>query len=64
MTARDVAARLAREGWVSRPGKGSHSVWKKAGYAIVVLPNHRGDLAPGTLRSICAAAGWDYNPAR
>lgn len=45
-----------------RPGKGSHTVFRKLGFSIVVLPNHRGDLAPGTLRGICKTAGWDYPP--
>jgi predicted RNA binding protein YcfA (HicA-like mRNA interferase family) len=62
MTAREAASKLAREGWASRAGKGSHTIWKKPGHRIVVLPNHRGDLAPGTLRSICDAAGWQYPP--
>jgi predicted RNA binding protein YcfA (HicA-like mRNA interferase family) len=62
MTAREAANRLKREGWEPRPGKGSHTIYKKPGHPIVVLPNHRGDLAPGTLRSICVAAGWDYPP--
>lgn len=64
MTAREAAARLAREGWEARPGRGSHTVWRKPGHQIVVLPNHRGDLAPGTLSSICTAAGWQYPPGR
>ena len=64
MTAREAANRLTREGWISRPGKGSHTVYKKPNHPIVVLPNHRGDLAPGTLRSVCAAAGWEYPPRR
>ncbi len=64
MTAREVAVRLEREGWVPRPGKGSHTIYRKPGHPIVVLPNHRGDLAPGTLRSICGAAGWEYPPKR
>ena len=64
MTAREAASRLIREGWISRPGKGYHTVFKKPHRPIVVLPNHRGDLAPGTLRSVCAAAGWDYPPQR
>jgi hypothetical protein len=37
-------------------------VYRKPGHQIVVVPNHRGDLSPGTLRSICAAAGWEYPP--
>jgi predicted RNA binding protein YcfA (HicA-like mRNA interferase family) len=64
MTAREAAARLTREGWTFRPGKGSHTIYRKPGRQIVVLPNHRGDPAPGTLRSICAAAGWEYPPER
>jgi predicted RNA binding protein YcfA (HicA-like mRNA interferase family) len=64
MTAREAANRLAREGWTARPGKGSHMIYRKPGHPIVVLPNPRGDLAPGTLRSICSAAGWEYPPQR
>jgi predicted RNA binding protein YcfA (HicA-like mRNA interferase family) len=64
MKAREVANRLTREGWIARPGKGSHAIYKKPDHPIVVLPNHGGDLAAGTLRSICNAAGWDYPPHR
>ena len=60
MTAREAAGRLEREGWSPGSGKGSHTVFRKPGSPIIVVPNHRGDLAPGTLRSICKAAGWDY----
>ncbi len=63
MTAREIKARLLREGWTSRPGKGSHEVFRKPDLPMVVLPNHRGDLAPGTVRSICKAAGWEWPPA-
>ena len=62
MTAREATNRLQREGWTSRPGKGSHTVFRKPGFPIVVVPNHRGDIAPGTLRSICKAAGWEHPP--
>jgi predicted RNA binding protein YcfA (HicA-like mRNA interferase family)/predicted RNase H-like HicB family nuclease len=44
--------RLRREGWTERPGKGSHIVLRKPGH-VVVVPDHRGDIKPGTLRSIC-----------
>jgi predicted RNA binding protein YcfA (HicA-like mRNA interferase family) len=63
MTAREVKARLLREGWSSRPGKGSHEIFQLPGRPILVLPNHRGDLAPGTLRSICKAAAWEWPPS-
>ena len=62
MTAREVMAKLVREEWVQRPGKGSHVVFRKAGHGPVVVSNHRGDIPPGTLRSICKAAGWQYPP--
>jgi len=55
--------RLRREGWAERSGKGSHTVFTKAG-RFVVVPNHKGDIATGTLRSICRAADWDYPPQR
>jgi predicted RNA binding protein YcfA (HicA-like mRNA interferase family) len=55
--------RLRREGWTERAGKGSHVVFAKTG-RVVVVPNHRGDIKPGTLRSICRGAGWDYPPQR
>jgi predicted RNA binding protein YcfA (HicA-like mRNA interferase family) len=63
MTPREVMSRLRREGWTERPGKGSHVVFVKADRAVVVS-NHRGDIKPGTLRSICRGAGWDYPPQR
>jgi predicted RNA binding protein YcfA (HicA-like mRNA interferase family) len=62
MTAREAGNRLTREGWSSRPGKGSHMIYRKPGHQILVLPNHRGDIKPGTLRNICATAGWEYPP--
>ncbi len=60
MTAREVCNRLRREGWSERPGKGAHIVFKLAGHPRVIVSNHTGDIAPGTLRSICDAAGWDF----
>lgn len=63
MTARAVMNRLRREGWAERPGRGSHVVFLKA-RRVVVVPNHRGDIKPGTLRSICRGAGWEYPPQR
>jgi predicted RNA binding protein YcfA (HicA-like mRNA interferase family) len=55
--------RLRREGWIERSGKGSHVVFVKEDRTVVVS-NHRGDISPGTLRSICRGAGWDYPPQR
>ena len=64
MTAREAMAKLVREGWSERPGKGSHTVFRKAGFQNVIVANHRGDIPSGTLRSICKAAGWEYPPER
>jgi predicted RNA binding protein YcfA (HicA-like mRNA interferase family) len=64
LTAREVMNRLRREGWTERPGKGSHAVFAKAGYDIVPVPNHRGDIPIGTLQSISRAAGWEWPPHR
>jgi predicted RNA binding protein YcfA (HicA-like mRNA interferase family) len=64
LTAREVMNRLRREGWAERPGKGSHVVFSKIGVGLVIVPRHGGDIPPGTLRSICRGAGWDYPPQR
>ena len=64
MTARDVMNRLQHEGWAERPGRGLHPVFVKPGRDVLPVPSHRGDLSPGTLRSIARAAGWDWPPWR
>ncbi len=61
MTVREVTQRLLREDWTSRPGKG-HTIYRKPGYKIVVVPNHRGDIPIGTLKHICRFAGWEFPP--
>jgi predicted RNA binding protein YcfA (HicA-like mRNA interferase family) len=45
-----------------RQGKGSHVVFRKPGRPLVVVSNHAGEIPMGTLRSICAAAGWEWPP--
>jgi len=55
--------RLRREGWAERPGKGSHVIFKKDSLRVVVS-NHTGEIPTGTLRAICAQAGWEYPPHR
>jgi predicted RNA binding protein YcfA (HicA-like mRNA interferase family) len=64
VTAREVMNRLRREGWAERGGKGSHRKFSKPGYPNVIVPNHRGDLKRGLLRSIAEAAGWEWPPQR
>jgi predicted RNA binding protein YcfA (HicA-like mRNA interferase family) len=63
MTAREVLARLRREGSEERPGKGSHLVFRKGGKRVVVS-QHSGDVPTGTLREICRQAGWEFPPQR
>ena len=63
MTAREAMNRLRREGWVERPGKGAHVIFKKAGRRVVIS-SHSGDVPTGTLRAICAQAGWEFPPQR
>jgi len=64
VTAREVMSRLRREGWTERPGRGSHIVFIKADHDNIPVPNHRGDIPIGTLRSIARAAGWEWPPQR
>lgn len=64
MTPREAINRLRREGWVERAGKGSHMVFTRAGRDNITVPNHRGDIPIGTLRSIARAAGWEWPPER
>jgi len=60
LTIRQILKLLYNDGWKEVEGrtKGSHIQLKhpiKSGKVIV--PNHKGDLAPGTLNSILKQAG-------
>lgn len=58
MTSKQVIALLRQNGWVLRTQKGSHMQFihpEKKGK--VTVPNHKGDLHPGTLNSILKQAG-------
>jgi predicted RNA binding protein YcfA (HicA-like mRNA interferase family) len=59
---RDVAAQLAREGWVvARRGPGDHVQYRhptKPGR--VTLDSGAREMPTGTLRSIYRQAGWDW----
>ena len=54
---REVIARLRREGWRERPGKGSHRVFSKGGVTVSV-PTSSKELRLGTYRRIAKDAGW------
>lgn len=60
MTVREILKILNKDGWVKIEArtKGSHIQLKhpiKLGK--VTVPNHKGDIAPGTLNSILKQAG-------
>jgi len=60
MTVKEILKILHKDGWreVESRTKGSHIQLKhptKAGK--VTIPNHKGDIAPGTLNSILKQAG-------
>jgi len=57
MTAREILAILRKDGWRETTQRGSHIQMEhptKPGK--VSVPNHKGDIAKGTLRSIFAQA--------
>jgi predicted RNA binding protein YcfA (HicA-like mRNA interferase family) len=56
---REVVQRLKRFGFeFSRQAAGSHEIWFNAGSGrYTTVPNHPGDVAEGTLRSILQQAG-------
>jgi predicted RNA binding protein YcfA (HicA-like mRNA interferase family) len=56
-------SRLRRENWTERAGKGAYVAFSKDDRTVVVS-NRAGDIRPGTLRSICRGAGWEYPPQR
>lgn len=67
MTVRDVSKKLHHHGFEHHRSSGGHDVWKhKSGKGkIIPIPRHKGDLPPGTARSILKAANiaetvWEY----
>jgi predicted RNA binding protein YcfA (HicA-like mRNA interferase family) len=58
MTAREILKVLRKDGWYEVNQEGSHVQLKhptKSGK--VTVPNHSGDIAPGTLKRIYQQAG-------
>jgi predicted RNA binding protein YcfA (HicA-like mRNA interferase family) len=59
MTAREAIRRLKRDGWREVRQAGSHKQFQhpeKPG--LITVPDHAGDLKPGTERDIRRKAGW------
>jgi predicted RNA binding protein YcfA (HicA-like mRNA interferase family) len=58
MTSRQVLRVLGRGGWVVDRQAGGHVILMRPdGTGRVIVPNHPGDLPPGTLRGILQQAG-------
>lgn len=57
LTSKEVIRRLKREGWQEVRQAGSHKQFKRGNLRITV-PDHPGDLKPGTERDIRRKAGW------
>lgn len=58
MTVREVLKILNSDGWITKETKGSHiQLTHPTKPGKVTLPNHKGDLPPGTLNSIWKQAG-------
>ena len=58
LSQKDVSKHLKSKGWNVERTNGGHEVWghPKAQHKIAV-PRHKGDLAPGTVRSILKDSG-------
>jgi len=60
MTTREILKILKKDGWIKVAQEGSHMQFKhptKKGK--VTIPNHAGDIAKGTLKSILNQAGLE-----
>jgi len=58
ITAREILKILKQDGWYEVTTKGSHiQLSHKSKIGKVTVPNHKGDIAPGTLNSIKKQAG-------
>ena len=58
MTARELLRALNSDGWVIKHQTGSHIQMKHpTKLGTVTVPNHKGDIATGTLSSIRRQAG-------
>ncbi len=58
MKSKEIIKLLEKDGWNLDRHKGSHKVFKHPSKkGIVVVPEHKGDIPIGTLKSILKQAG-------
>ncbi|MDR3542839.1 MAG: type II toxin-antitoxin system HicA family toxin [Desulfosporosinus sp.] len=58
MTVRELLKLLNKNGWTVKDTKGSHiQLTHPTKLGKITVPNHKGDIPPGTLNSIWRQAG-------
>lgn len=57
MKPRELIKLLEKEGFVFVRQSGSHAIYRKQGFKIIVVPIHSKDIPTGTLQSILKDAG-------
>ncbi|MEO0456722.1 MAG: type II toxin-antitoxin system HicA family toxin [Cyanobacteria bacterium P01_A01_bin.114] len=61
MRTSEVIKRLEADDWYLHRTKGSHKQFKHpTKLGKVTVPEHKGDIPTGTLRSIFKQAGWNW----
>ena len=57
MKPKELIKVLGKEGFVFVQQSGSHAIYRKHGFKIIVVPIHSKDIPTGTLNSILRDAG-------
>lgn len=58
MKVREILKTLNKDGWIVKDTKGSHiQLTHSIKPRKITIPNHKGDIPPGTLNSILRQAG-------
>jgi predicted RNA binding protein YcfA (HicA-like mRNA interferase family) len=60
MKPKELIKLLEKEGFVFVRQSGSHAIFRKPGFKLIVVPIHSRDVPTGTLRSILKDAGMEY----
>ena len=57
MKPKDLIKVLEKEGFVFARQSGSHAIYRKTGFKIIVVPIHSKDIPTGTLNALLKDAG-------